>query len=167
VDVLTSALPTGAATSAKQDTEITALQLIDDLRAALASVATDQLKVKGQDQLFGYKGQLLLQVAVSATAESMILTTDAVPSGEVWEVTAVGVRNLTRAVPSAGIGIKLDGTTYYWFITGSTPSAAANVSFLGHMYLETGNRVTCFIKGCTVNDSLQMNVNGYKMTKEA
>jgi len=167
VDVLTSALPTGAATSAKQDTEITALQLIDDLRAALASVATDQLKVKGQDQLFGYKGQLLLQVAVSATAESMILTTDAVPSGEVWEVTAVGVRNLTRAVPSAGIGIKLDGVTYYWFITGSTAAAAANVSFLGHMYLETGNRVACYIKGCTVDDSLQMHVNGYKMTKEA
>lgn len=31
VDVLSSALPTGAATSAKQDTEITALQLIDDI----------------------------------------------------------------------------------------------------------------------------------------
>lgn len=31
IDVLSSALPTGAATSAKQDTEITALQLIDDV----------------------------------------------------------------------------------------------------------------------------------------
>ena len=44
VDVLTSALPSGAATSARQDTMITALQLIDDLRTALASVATDQLR---------------------------------------------------------------------------------------------------------------------------
>ncbi len=44
VDVLTSALPSGAATSAKQDTMITALQLIDDLRGALAAVAGDQLR---------------------------------------------------------------------------------------------------------------------------
>lgn len=35
----------GAATEAKQDTQITALQLIDDLQKALASVATDQLRV--------------------------------------------------------------------------------------------------------------------------
>jgi len=45
VDVVTSGLPTGAATSANQTTMITALQLIDDLRAALNSVATDELDV--------------------------------------------------------------------------------------------------------------------------
>lgn len=35
----------GAATEAKQDTQIVALQLIDDLQKALASIATDQLRV--------------------------------------------------------------------------------------------------------------------------
>jgi len=45
VDVVESGLPTGAATSANQATMITALQLIDDLRAALNSVATDELDV--------------------------------------------------------------------------------------------------------------------------
>lgn len=45
VDVLTSALPSGAATSAKQDTIITALQLIDDLRGALDAVQSDRLNV--------------------------------------------------------------------------------------------------------------------------
>ena len=45
VDVLSNALPTGAATSAKQDTMITALQLIDDLRAVLDAVRTDRLNV--------------------------------------------------------------------------------------------------------------------------
>lgn len=43
VDVLESGLPTGASTSANQTTMITALQLIDDLRGALDSVATDEL----------------------------------------------------------------------------------------------------------------------------
>jgi hypothetical protein len=39
-------LPTGAATAANQSTAITALQLIDDLRTALGSVATDRLNVQ-------------------------------------------------------------------------------------------------------------------------
>ncbi len=45
VDILSTALATGAATSGKQDTMITALQLIDDLRNALNTVATQQLRV--------------------------------------------------------------------------------------------------------------------------
>jgi len=48
-DVLTSGLPTGAATSANQTTEITSLQKIDDLQNALASVATDKMRVSVVD----------------------------------------------------------------------------------------------------------------------
>jgi len=44
-DVLSSALPTGAATAAHQVSMVTALQLIDDLRGALDSVGTDELDV--------------------------------------------------------------------------------------------------------------------------
>jgi len=46
VDVVESGLPTGAATSANQTAMLTALQLIDDLRAALSTVATDSLDVQ-------------------------------------------------------------------------------------------------------------------------
>lgn len=45
IDVLASALPTGAATAGNQTTMITSLQLIDDLQNALNSVATDELDV--------------------------------------------------------------------------------------------------------------------------
>jgi hypothetical protein len=51
IDVLSNALPTGAATAANQLTEITALQLIDDLRAALHSVNTDELQVNVEDSV--------------------------------------------------------------------------------------------------------------------
>lgn len=50
-DVLSNALPAGAATAANQLTEITALQLIDDLRAALHSVNTDELQVNVEDSV--------------------------------------------------------------------------------------------------------------------
>ena len=167
VDVLTSALPTGAATSAKQDTMITALQLIDDLRAALACVATDKLKVKGEDQLFGFKDQLLIQVTTAATAAGMTIVTDAVPAGEIWEVTHVSARNNTRAAPTVLVGIKLDAATYYWFQSGSTVGVGVPFGFAGHMCLKAGNRVAVYIGSCTVDDALEMNVNGMTMTKEA
>jgi hypothetical protein len=51
VDLVSGALPTGAATAANQLTEITALQLIDDLRAALHSVNTDELQVNVEDSV--------------------------------------------------------------------------------------------------------------------
>jgi hypothetical protein len=46
VAVSSSALPSGAATEAKQDTMITSLQLIDDLKTALNSVGTDDFIVE-------------------------------------------------------------------------------------------------------------------------
>ena len=45
VDVVSAALATDAATATNQATMITALQLIDDLRAALDAVRTDRLNV--------------------------------------------------------------------------------------------------------------------------
>lgn len=48
VDVLSSTLPALAATAAHQVTMITALELIDDLQAALASVGGDELLVNEQ-----------------------------------------------------------------------------------------------------------------------
>ena len=45
VDVASSALPNGAATSANQTTEITALEKIDDLQGALNDVGIDELRV--------------------------------------------------------------------------------------------------------------------------
>lgn len=57
VDVVTSGLPSGAATAAKQDTMITALQLIDDLRNALNSVGADELDVNIESSV-NLNGQL-------------------------------------------------------------------------------------------------------------
>lgn len=50
IDVVTSGLPAGAATAANQATMITALQLVDDLRGALDSIATDELLVNFHEQ---------------------------------------------------------------------------------------------------------------------
>ena len=166
VDVLTSALPTGAATAENQNAQLMELQLIDDLRGALAAVGVDTLLVKGQDQLFSFKGQLLVAVTASAEAGANMLASNPVPSGEIWEVTQVSASNDARGSGRVLIGIRQDEAANYWFLGGSTSGAGIPLSFSGHMYLGVGNRVACYITDCIANDLIRMQINGYKMTKE-
>ncbi|GAH78230.1 unnamed protein product, partial [marine sediment metagenome] len=55
VNVDESVLPTGAATAAHQVTQNTDLATIAKLEEALQTVATDRIKVRGEDQLFSFK----------------------------------------------------------------------------------------------------------------
>jgi len=77
VDVATSALPTGAATAAHQVTQTTALQLIDDLRTALNSVGTDELRVLAGVFGAAWKG---IHVDVSGDPQVDVLSS-ALPTG--------------------------------------------------------------------------------------
>ena len=68
VDVITSVTPTGISTEAKQDTMITALQLIDDLRNALGSVNTDDLQVDVKTITVARTTQTMIDAVVFDTA---------------------------------------------------------------------------------------------------
>lgn len=112
VDVLTSALPTGAATAAHQVTMITALQLIDDLRGALDSIGTDELDVNVEASV------LPTGAATSAWQDTqndgLVTLIDNTPFGGKWNTrnTTVNVASgvwttvVTMTVPA--------GKVHYW-----------------------------------------------------
>ena len=92
VDVLTTPLPTDAATATDQATMITALQLIDDLRAALDAVRTDRLNVNVyRDGASEVKGVTLLTVDPSTTRVTAITPT----TGKKIRIVAVIVSSLS------------------------------------------------------------------------
>jgi len=92
VDILTSALPTGAATSANQTTMITALQLIDDLRNALDSVGTDELRT-----LAGYTGAAWLPLTVDAAGHAQVdVLSSALPTGAATQGTLQNIDGHTK-----------------------------------------------------------------------
>jgi len=88
VDVVSSALPALAATSTKQDTMITALQLIDDLQKALASDGTDRLNVN-----------------VHATGASEVKSIYAATAGD-------STTRATAIEPTSGKKIRVTSVTY-------------------------------------------------------
>jgi len=81
VDILSSALPAGAATLAEQQTQTTALQLIDDLRNALTSVGTDELDVNVESSALPTGAATLAeQQTQTATLELIALIRNALQS---------------------------------------------------------------------------------------
>jgi len=138
VDVVASDLPAGGATAAHQVTMITALQLIDDLRSALNSIAADELDVV-------FDGQNL-DVEVTQTTPA-----DLTPGIEGWDGTQWRKLGL------------LWGYTDRWLEQVFNPNAAVGWNFLetapvpaGYVYVA----VACAANNQNTNPSaIQLGIN--------
>lgn len=189
VDVLTSGLPSGAATDtvlqAVRDRigaltspvsgstnklltdALTALQLIDDLRAALQSVDTDALQVRGEDQLFSYKGEYSQRTqTTNANAGSHSLYGSTVPAGESWKVTGIATYNVNTNMARVRFAYVTGGATKY--LGQESPSAAGEVvSWTGEVWLDGGDRIRVIHDGTSAGDDIYCDIHGLKMSVES
>lgn len=185
-DVLSSALPTGASTSANQTTMITALQLIDDLRNALVTVGTDELRVsvlssalpalaatsthqltqiaKFQDQAFTYKRQIYERVTHNKVgAGHYTMTGAACPADTVWVINGIMAYDWQTALGALYLGLDKAGVQYWQAGTGAIAAKAAYNTYTP-MILVEGDKVAAYFYGCSDGDALAMMYNGYAMT---
>ena len=167
IDVLTSALPAGAATAANQDTEITALQLIDNLYNALQSVATDRLRVRGENQLFSFKGVLCVARASGISGAGGYGDSDAVPAGEIWVVTTVSAGDSSSATTQHRFFNRHDGTDARFYTRVATIPAAEHSTWGGLTTLDEGDIVRAYFIGGLAGDTVRVELTGYRMTLEA
>ena len=165
-DVLSSTLPAGAATAAHQLTMITALQLIDDLRNALQSVATDRLRVVGEDQLFSFRGVLAVYRSANPSGANGYIESPAVPAGEVWIVTAITVEDTSRALTALIFDSRHDGVSYPFAAVYRAIAQSEFVSWSGHLYLDEGDTIWAYMTGCQAADECYIRCVGYRMTAE-
>ena len=165
IDVVTSALPTDAATATNQTTMITALQLIDDLRAALGSVATDKLLVasKSGDKIFGFESiveETKSNLSLAAGTNSLLGT--AVPTGKVWKITRVTTR-YTGTVPTS-LWITVEGLADgIGLLDQKSPVSGQDYGWTGEIYLQAADYVAVTVYGATLNDDLLFNYAGVQM----
>lgn len=166
IDVLGTVLPPGAATAANQATMITALQLIDNLYNALHSVNTDELVVRGEDQLFSYLDPLRTYTGGNISGDDGYVGSPACPPGEIWAVTNVVAYDVTTATTRHDAMI-FDGAGNYRFHSQAQAFAAEDRSeWQGHVYLETTDVVRVSFLGGLVGDAVRLFVLGYRMTVE-
>jgi len=163
---------TGFATSANQTTMITALQLIDDLRAALGSVNTDDLQVDvktypGSNALgnipFGYNNRYWeRQYTLNAAAGTNFLAGTAVPAGEIWVVTNLRGVNANTNVSALTLQA-YDGSTTIVLANKLSPGINVDVIWSGQAFLKAGDYVQARFDGCVAGDDLYFDIMGYKM----
>lgn len=158
-------LPTGAATSAKQDIMITALQLIDDLRAALDSVGTDELRVGGKDgdKLFAFESIVEESVSnLNLAAGNNTLTGAAVPAGKIWKITTVSMFYV-GAVPTKIYTYVTGFSAEFYFHYQASPVDSEIYNWTGELYLQAGDYLEADIIGATAGDDFYLKYAGVQM----
>lgn len=188
VDTVTSALPAGAATeatlatlateatlaafaaagatAANQALILAQLQLIEDMRDALQSVATDRLIVRGEDQLFSFKGVLADDRSAAVSGADGWLDSPTVPAGEIWVVTAGLAMDWTTPTTRHMWYNRHDGADYKFTDLAGAFTGGFGSEWEGHIYLDPSDTIRVTFLGSLVGDNCQIVLNGYIMTLE-
>jgi len=167
VDVIASGLPAGGATAAHQLTMITALQLIDDLRAALESVGTDRLRVRGEDQLISYKGALLSMRDATISGAGGYVESETPPAGEIWKVANILTFNVSTATTAHDYYVDRAGDRYWFSRITAAMAAGVNSEHHGEIWLDPGDVVRIYYAGALVDDLCYIILLGHIMTVES
>lgn len=146
---------------------IAALQLIDDLRNALHSVNTDELVVRGEDQIHSYQDTLEIYVTGDLTEADGYLETAAVPAGDVWVITNIILEDEDGGISSVR-WCRFSGGVRYCFgcVTRAIP-AVERVCYHGFQWAKEGDTIRGQFIGAGLGDTCHMWITGHVMTKEA
>jgi len=168
VDALSSALPAGAATASNQSTEIASLQLIDDLRNALASVASDSLRsvivsfpaadALGNIALRWYASWTWVGTQSSTPAGDLTVTSSAVAANRLLVLESVSAyTNLTRNID---LQVVVGGQTV---LIGSGLQSANWESIIrtGQLVLNAGDTVKVVFYALTAGQTVGWSAMGY------
>ena len=166
IDVMGSALPAGAATAANQALILAQVQAIEDLTHALQSVATDRLKVRGEDQLFSYKEALLDSTFGAVSGAGGYWQSTVVPAGEIWKVTNIRAVDDTSPTTSHLYSVRRAAADHWFEMITQAFAALGESWYHGHVWLDAGDAVRVYFVGGLVGDTCRLNLTGFRMTVE-
>ena len=166
IDVLASGLPAGAATAANQALILAQVQLIEDLRNALQSVATDRLKVRGEDQLFSFKGVLANTRNAVIFGANGYVDSQPVPANTIWCVTNFKAFNNTSPTTAHIYELNHDGARYGFGDEVAAFAAGDPSYWSGFLWLDPSDTIRVYFTGGLVGDTCYIVLTGYIMTLE-
>ena len=172
VDVLSNALPTGAATEATQGSILAQLDAKTSTLAAesggnLASIKTAIEKIDDialeTNKLFGFNDRYAETVSnLDPGAGAITLDTTAVPAGEVWIVQCVEAYNDARGVRMLAV-LRTSTTSEASVFDITTTVAGGRAIANGQWVLKAGDCVRFYFLTTTAGDDLYGHLWGYKM----
>lgn len=109
---------------------------------------------------FGYSGDQSEEKSnLSAVAGNNLLSGTTVPSGEIWNIQAIGAINATSAIPEIDLQVSVNGITVT-LLTKLTPAAGEWVSWSSIVTLSEGDYVRARFVTCVLNDDIYLTYHG-------
>ena len=137
-----------------------------NLDQALQSIAADRLQVRGEDQLFSFKGVLVETRTAVVSGASGYIESIVVPAGEVWVVTTLVAHDSTSPLTSIYFQARHDGVNVEVYSEWGAFVAYQSAVWSGHTYLDPGDTIRAGFAGSLVGDSCILDITGYRMTLE-
>jgi len=143
------------------------LALLANLLAALRSVATDSLQVRGEDQLFSFKGALAAHASGLISGANGYIESPAVPAGQIWKVTGVAAYLGPRASTRFSLMNFHNAVAYAFHADYRTIAAAEICSWSGEQWLDPGDTICAYFTGAVAADGAGIWLTGHVMTLES
>lgn len=166
VDVIAAILPPDAATLTEQQTQTVSLQLIDDLRAALRSVATDRILVRGADQLHSFGGVLAAFRTGVVSGAGGWMDGPVVPAATIWCVTNICALDATSATTRHDYLLNHDAAQYRFGESVAAFPAGGLSYWGGWKWLDPGDTIRVGFIGSLAGDTCTILLTGHIMTLE-
>ncbi len=121
---------------------------------------------RGEDQLFSYRLNYssLVEVPNAVLGDNNLNCPPCDPD-RVLVVTTIVAWNADNACTYLMTGIST-GAGSRWVRRAVAPVADSSVEWSGHLYLDEGDFVRAYFRGCVLNDSLSLMVTGYTFTRD-
>ena len=132
----------------------------------IRSDAGGRLQVRGEDQLFSFKGVLALRVAAVVSGVDGFIASGVVPAGEIWVVTTITARDSTSPTTAMEFRNYHDATEVLIHAQLQAFVAWEAAVWVGHTYMDPADYIRVDFIGALVGDNCYLYVTGYRMTLE-
>jgi len=140
---------------------------VADLRTALHSVNTDELVVRGENQLFSFYGMLANQRSATISGAGGYVDSNSPATGEIWVVTNIIAINYTAATTTHGYSVWVNEQLTGFHRQTEAFGIGVHSMWNGHLYLTKPAVVRVYFVGATAGNTCQVHLTGYVMTKES
>jgi len=128
--------------------------------------ASGGLIVRGEDQLYSYKGPLHYYVTQTISGADGYIQSATPPANEVWHVTNIGSVDVTSPTTRHFYICSYSGTlNQLGKVEGDIPADSTEF-WHGHYWLENGDVIRVYFRGGLVGDRVDLHMSGTIMTKE-